>query len=621
MQSIGWIRQMEAELYIDYETITKKDFEKPDLFEKILNIAKEQGELQELQALNRLADKGKSVGVTNVKVLYKSYQRDVKRIQKRMQGGMKTQFEGQPLELNTTWNTENGDVKKDGVVACKHPIMITKKFVNVDTRTVKVFIEFKQGLFWRNVTVDKVDVSSRSNIIQLANHGISVTSENAAALIRYLQELQDINELETVYSASRLGWVKHSFMPYSADIEFDGDIEFKRLFHSVKEQGNRETWVNAMRGLRAENQIYSLVLAASLVSPMLEPLSALPGFVHLWSGISGSGKTVLAMIAASCWGDPTPGYFMQSFNSTTVAMERLASTLNSLPLVLDELQLTKDNWGNQRFDVYKLAQGLGRGRGRKSGGIEQTATWCNTIITTGESPIVSDSDGQGAHARVLEVEVKEVLVTAQEGNELVRLLSKNYGFAGKEIVNSITDLNIREFYDEALADLEKVNPDIQEKQKMLGAAVLTADRIATETIFMDDTNTNGLTAEYLADFLKTNKESSIEQRAYDYIIDWVAVNKNKFQEDSPYECYGYFEDDYVYIIRNVFNKVMQEQGFSNRSVLSMFARKGWIKTKLEASTRKVRHDVVKRGLEKPTRFVALQIVGNEQGKQGSLVQY
>ena len=42
MQSIGWIRQMEAELYIDYETITKKDFEKPDLFEKILNIAKEQ---------------------------------------------------------------------------------------------------------------------------------------------------------------------------------------------------------------------------------------------------------------------------------------------------------------------------------------------------------------------------------------------------------------------------------------------------------------------------------------------------------------------------------------------------------------------------------------------------
>ena len=598
------------EAYIDYESITEDDFDGIEIFEKLAIIGEEQGELAEFQELNKLAAKGMKYDIRNVKTQYKLYKKDIRKI-KLESREQQTQFTDQPTTLKTTWAATDSGIYKNEEIACKHPIMITQNYINIDTNIMKVEIAFKRFKRWQTIIVDKVDISSRANIIMLSSFGISVTSENAGALIVYLQELQDINDLPLIYSTARLGWIQDHFMPYTENLIFDGEVEFQRLFKSVEQKGDRDIWYNSMLELRAADPIYSLVIAASLVSPMLEPLSVLPSFIHFWSGISGSGKTVLAMIAASCWGDPQPGHFMQSFNSTNVAMERLAATLNSLPLILDELQLSRDNWGNQRFDVYKLAQGLGRGRGRRTGGIEQVSTWCNTIITTGESPIVSRSDGQGAHARVIEVEVKDILITLEDAQNLIPLISDNFGWAGVDMVRAIHNADLQDSYKRIITDLQKVKTDIQEKQLMIGAAILLADEIITEQLFLDDTNPNRLTAEYLAQFLKTRAESSVENRALELTIDWITINKNKFSDDTIHECYGFIEDDAVYIIRSVFNKLMTDNGFSDRSVLSRWAENDLINVYIEPKTGKTRHNVRKMRDGDRTNYISLKLDSDE----------
>lgn len=45
-------------------------------------------------------------------------------------------------------------------------------------------------------------------------------------------------------------------------------------------------------------------------------------FVHLWGVESGTGKTVALMLAASVWGNPAIGQYVQTFNATQVGHEK-----------------------------------------------------------------------------------------------------------------------------------------------------------------------------------------------------------------------------------------------------------------------------------------------------------
>ena len=145
------------------------------------------------------------------------------------------------------------------------------------------------------------------------------------------------------------------------------------------------------------------MLAGSFSSALVEPLGTLPFFIHIW-GTTEKGKTVALMLAASVWANPKMGEYIHSFNSTAVAQEMAAGFVNSLPLILDELQMIKER---KEFDqlIYQLTEGVGRVRGkRKTGGLQKVHTWQNSILTSGESPITNASSGGGAVNRIIELE-------------------------------------------------------------------------------------------------------------------------------------------------------------------------------------------------------------------------
>ena len=159
---------------------------------------------------------------------------------------------------------------------------------------------------------------------------------------------------------------------------FDGDAAYSNIFRAIKEsKGNFEEWLKVAKKCRRESLVARIIISASFASVLVRFVGALPFFVHLWSCESGTGKTVALMVAASVWGNPEPGTYIQSFNSTSVGHEKMAAFLNNIPMCIDELQLSKDHHGNSRFDVYQLAQGVGRTRGNKTGGVDRTPTWSN----------------------------------------------------------------------------------------------------------------------------------------------------------------------------------------------------------------------------------------------------
>lgn len=420
----------------------------------------------------------------------------------------------------------------------------------------------------------KVYAGFKRGILQLAAQGVYVNSENAKALSSFLFDIEAWN-YETIpetRSVGRLGWIGSEFAPYVDNLTFDGETNFKHIFSTVRSDGNRDAWVEAMKAIRAEKSPARIALAASFASAILQPCGLLPFFVHFWGG-SGTGKTVALMVAASVWASPKMGEYIMTFNSTDVGQEMTASVLNSLPMCIDELQIQAAS-GARDFDrmIYKLTEGIGKTRGSKAGGLRQTTSWKNCMITTGEFPILNSNSMGGATVRVVEVECEQNLYSDLVG--LCNIINANYGFAGREFVEYLQTEDNAEKVNALQKDIyrELLKMNGTEKQAASVSAILAADQLATKLIFQDG---NALTVDDIASILSKKEEVDANRRALDYVHEMVASNAVHFKDsidEARTEIWGRDEYDRVYIIKSIFDREMSARGFNSTSFLSWAKR-------------------------------------------------
>ena len=559
------------------------------------------------QLLQKMKAKAGAVGVKCFVALFDAYCQ----MQAKQQGVIlenSTQFDGQELELFSGEYIcdDLGVMIQDKYgfenIICRHPIMPVRRLVNVDSGEERLQISYRKGRAWRSLIAEKSTIASSNKILDLASSGVLVTSENAKSLSKYLLEIEDLNydTIPEQKSVSRLGWVGDGFSPYVDDLVFDGENNFKHIFNSVKSHGNKQKWIDAMRELRAEKGVARIALASSFASVILQPLGLLSFFCHFW-GSSEVGKSVLLLAAASVWACPEFGEYVTTFNSTLVGQEMIASFLNSLPPCIDELQI-QSSAGVKDFDrlIYQLTEGIGKTRGSKTGGLLKQNTWRCCFITNGEHPITNVSSGGGAVNRIIEVEVTEKI--HQDLPKFCGIIKANYGFAGREFVEYLQSEGAvdrvnklqKEFYRELLKS------DSTDKQAASASAILTADYIATELIFKDG---NNLTVEDMAKIMTKKDEVNVNARAYDYILELVARNPNKFKVndfgDYQGEAWGKIDGNHIYIIKSVFDREMQFAGFNSTAFLS------WAKRQAFLITTEGRRTIVSRVAGTPTNCVCI----------------
>ena len=558
---------------------------------------------KEDRAVAAMEIQARAVGVLGFKGMYQKYKRTLKSLVP-MDAQNLSNFSDQPLTLGTgEWETDETGVWRrapmGGVeIACTHPVMPVERLRNIDTGELKVTLAFRRGSqlkkVWSQITVGFDVVSNAKNITQLSSIGISVTSgKRAQNLVDYIADTLDRNYdlIPEHKSTSRMGWNEEGFSPYVEGVKFDGNPGFEALFRSIRQHGKYQAWLAEAVSVRQHSIAAKIVLASSFASVLVAPCGILPFFVHLWGMDSGTGKTVAQMVAASVWANPVAGgdYF-KTFRSTSVGFEVIAGFLNSLPVVIDELQLAKDARGKINFNVYELASGAGKLRSNKTLGIAASLTWANCFITSGETPLTNENDGAGAINRVIEIECKADKKVITDGHKTAGIVKANYGFAGPKFVKQLADPETMKaaqamyeaFYTECMKN------DTTEKQAMAAAVIITADQLATKWIFKDG---NGLTVQDMAEFLKSKEAVSAADRGYHYVCDWVTQNANKLRgSSSDTDTYGQIITDgedagYVYIIRSVFDKVCIDGQISPRALLGNLRTRELIKTKEKGFTK------------------------------------
>ena len=549
----------------------------------------QEDEIKKARLMIALADRAEELGVkTKFNTILRAYKRVDKEMRKQEHSPSLvenwTNFTGPYDNMRCgLWIASDKGVyaqKEGGLedVACYHPILPIERLKNLETGDEQLKLAYKRNNRWEEIIVPKDLVATASKITALSKSGVAVTSENAKLLVRFLSDVENMNdnEIKVQYSTSKLGWIKNGFIPYDTEIVFDGDSRFKQVFESIEQRGNREAWYEHVRKLRGTGRIeIKFMLAAAFASILIGPLGALPFIVDLWGETEG-GKSVTLMLACSVWANPDESQYIGDFKTTDVALEARADLLNNLPMMLDDTSKTSSRIrDNFEGIVYDLCSGKGKSRSNKELGMNRENRWRCVILTNGERPLNSYVTQGGAINRILEVECGDKVYGDPQGT--AELIKKNYGFAGQEFVRALKEIGFKK--------VEEIQQEIQreifddekmQKQSISLSIVLTADRIATDYLFKDG---QYIGVDGAAQVLVDRKDLSDNERCYKYILSEVDIHRAKFDLSSQTnEKWGVIENGYAVIYNNVFDSICKKGGFSKKAFLSWADKSGLLQT-------------------------------------------
>jgi hypothetical protein len=357
----------------------------------------------------------------------------------------------------------------DTVLVAHAPLLISGRLQDIETRTQALQIHWRRPDGWHERTVDRAVAFDSHRIIELAGEGFPVFSNNAAGLTKYLEAVEAANYagLPTAHVSSHLGWQgrngEHGFLvgrtlisssgeviqiPQTLDMNrgviLRGAVAFRGLTPGDEQivdgwhaRGSLDDWCRGARLVRDRPRVLASLYGA-LVPPLLVIVGC-PNFIMDWAHRTSVGKTTTLRLGASVWGNPNEDAVdtvLRSWDSTQVYIERAASIISGLPVILDETKRVKDP-GLVAKIMYEVATGQGRGRGN----VRSTAylrTWRTVLLSTGEAPAVSFTQDGGTRARCLEIRGAPFGDTSPETatmvNQLNTTIKGNYGHAGVAFV-------------------------------------------------------------------------------------------------------------------------------------------------------------------------------------------
>jgi len=620
------------------DKLEKEDFFNPELYKELMEIEKPSA--RELTK-GRLSEKAKEL---KVKQHFDSAYNEIKRELRNRRDVLSAAGESKETKFTLLENTTElpasiaedmkhipgqlkcgswicGDdgikvfTEKGMVTICPHPIMPVRILRNIETGKYKVEIVFHFRDQTQSIYVNREILASPSKILDLAAYSVIIKARTAPLLCEYFADMETYNPeiLKEFASTSKLGWVRHQnenyFIPYDTDIVYDSESDFKALYSSIHTKGSREKWYSCIKEIRVlKHPAFLINLAACFASVLAGPCDTLPFIVSLW-GRTGIGKSVILKICASIWADPDEGKFVSDPKATATAMEMRLDALNSLPMLMDDMaQITKRGDDYSRL-IYDWCSKTGKSRSNKNLGLNKSTFWCNCTLTNGERPIVDDFTQGGAVNRVIDIECNDTLFDGEAGRKTIKIISKNYGFAGEEFVDVIKSIGFEEvnkkygeYYNIIRATAKDQGVEKEDKQAMAMALILVADDLIEKHLFNDGIRINIETA---IGYLRNKGEISETETTYRKIIDEITIHSANFADNidtaeiKGHEFWGvWLDDNYVGILPTAFKKIIEDKSLE-KPFLSWAKTNGLLKVDSGRNQKAVRY------LSKPTKMYVL----------------
>ncbi|OXM15445.1 DUF927 domain-containing protein [Paenibacillus herberti] len=497
---------------------------------------------------------------------------------------------GQVFEVKET----KTDIKHIQVCSCL--VAVTGRYSNLSDHTQGLEVSWVGRSGIKSVTDTRSTFADSKKLINLADYGLPVHSENARKLSAYLSRFEAENEerLSTKLVSNQLGWVKDGFLLGeqfigSSNIEFlpkdAGDGQTARGF---RKRGSMEGTMQLLDQIKPFPAVKLAVYAAA-TAPLLS-LWGESSFILELAGSTSRGKTTALRIAASLYGCPDenkPGIFRQ-WNMTKVAIERYAATMNHLPLFLDDTKKTDER--TARPIVYQFSSGQGKGRGSLKGA-QASAGWQTVMLSTGEQKLSSFAKDGGAVGRVLSLEgspfLSADLTSAKMVQEMNKLASDHYGHLAEPWIRFLmtTDMSVWKGYFSAACDrYMQIGSGAGEVALRLSRimALLDVTGQMFDTCFNLKLYDRAMLDQEWSRLISESPELDRATEALDSVMGWVTANTRQFiinGSGSPLsgKLYGEIKPSEIFAIDDLLDEHLRSRGYEPLSIAKAWKDRGWTK--------------------------------------------
>lgn len=436
--------------------------------------------------------------------------------------------------------SSNGDTQT--IFVCSY-IEITKVLKNIQTKEIQLEITYIHNDEEDSFVIPRSSLEAKSFETTLLSRGVELNSKVLWAAVELLQESDEKDKGKQFYT--------HDFLGFS---EFNGKNEF---FHQdvitnqgirsaytggldIKPKGSIEEWRTKMVPILDVNIYAAFGVLMGLSAPIASIFKQSKEFDNLFFSIVGnssSGKTTVAMLAISMFGNPSKSAngLTKSWSATENALIGFLNGLNGVPILLDE-HSQKSSSDMSSF-IYQQSDGVERARLNSDGSQKNSKRWSNTVISTSEISIFENSkQNSGLRARVIEIKDVNWFKSREEAESVKEIARNIYGVVGIEFVkelNKYTQQTLFETFDSIYKKIENqiVQADsVTQRIVNKYSLVILTLRIANKAL-----NLNIDEGEIIKFLLKIDDESSddrdIGKKALECVQDYVVTNPGKFYFD------------------------------------------------------------------------------------------
>lgn len=506
----------------------------------------------------------------------------------------------------------------DSIYVCKL-LSIRSLIENIDNNSYSAEIEYEDVA--GNVKTNTFPLECISNlrkIVDLSNFGLDINSYNSKGVFKHLQnELsQNISiknestkvgfidsDLSIFYAGAFLG-VENQKVVQKKNYRYSGEL-------SLGKRGKLNEYKKFITEEVSGHTALEMALAIGYTGPLIPYLYSITQISTLLihaSGQSTTGKSTAAKLAASVFGSfhvtqkrTYTNY--NSWNTTDNGIESILANNYGIPIILDELGKKKIRNGEMLDQIiYNVAEGMGKVRSNVEGKGLAIQRWRTVIFSTGEKTLFENaSKAEGLRMRVLDLRHLVYTESSEHSERITTGLENCCGVAGREFVKYLLledRSTITQMYEDIKNDIaEQLDsvPGGMRLAKLPAIILLAVELLKKFGIF--ELNSEGIT-ELLVNNIKhnTGEEVSLEERAYDAIMEIISQNYNRFYKivnrsmyvdehdaNTVGDVWGYIRFDElenvteVVFIANVLERELLRYGFDNiTTVLHELKQHGYL---------------------------------------------
>lgn len=389
------------------------------------------------------------------------------------------------------------------------------------------------------LTIDRGELV-RGSAPKFLRHGMDAYEDNISCLLKTIQQQE--NNVPITYEHDGLGWMEYEgkriyrghkvIVPkgmnlqstYSGKFDVAPKGDFKQYIKMIKNEVIGKTPLEFALSMGT----------SSLITGYFKDELGGESFLYHIGAESSSGKTTAGQLAISVSSKPafSTNSLMSNWNNTANYQMGMLRDNRGMMVLFDESStLGKRDITNT---IYDLTGGKERGRMGKDLSIAETGTWGTSFMSTGEGSLKGYMNkNTGLRVRMFESLNEEWTEHARNADAIKQCVTENYGFVGiviaKYLVNEDYEVAKKAYYENVQYYLDGLTTKDEFSEriaKKLGT-ILYATELLNKLLKL------GLNKEAIRDFLIRQEESDEEEKdlglkAYNYILETVASNVNKF---------------------------------------------------------------------------------------------